>query len=248
MKVLIIFILCLLPALAFTAELRILSMNMHCALGDWEKRTLIVVDEIIRLNPDVIGFQEICKNENVDMKEFIWEELNKRSQFQSRHSVQTHRTFIKYFEELFIVSRRDSERQFSGKLPAVPTLENMYVGMEIDDMNFITTHLHFALPQIRRRQYEVLRKFTQTKTIIFGDMNSNPKNPETMPFKKDGWFPVYSGPTYPSDKPSKTFDGFWLSPSLKKKVSSIKVERLFVDADTQPSDHLGIFMILEMAE
>lgn len=236
------------PVIGITGEIRLLSMNMHCALGDWEKRTLIVIDEIIRLNPDVIGFQEICKNDSVDMKEFIWEELNNRSRFQSRHSIQTHRTFIKYFEELFIITKNNSESKFSGKLPAVPTLENMYLGLENGGIKFITTHLHFALPQIRRKQYEVLRKFSSEKTIIFGDMNSNPKNSETSPLKNDGWLPVYSGPTYPSENPTKTFDGFWISAPLKKDIVSIKVERLFLNAETQPSDHLGVVMTLETVE
>lgn len=248
MKALIFVILSLISMTALATEVRILSMNMHCALGEWQKRTLIVVEEIIRLNPDVIGFQEICKNNDVDMKEFIWEELNKRSYFESRNSIRTHRTFIKYHEELFIVAKVSSDKKFHGKLPAVPTLENMYLGLEIDGISFITTHFHFALPHIRRKQYEALSSFTPQKTIVFGDMNSNPGNSEALPFIKDGWMPVYGGPTYPSHKPSKTFDGFWLSPAMKTAVTNVKIERLFLNAKTQPSDHLGLLMTLEIIE
>lgn len=217
-------------------------MNLHCGLDDWKKRMDVVVNEIVRLNPDVIGLQEVCYNDEMNMAKYIGESLSKKGYpVKSLITIDTHRSFIRYQEQLLLISRHVSQDTDSGYLPGPGILRNGYVSFRIGHLRFLTTHLHFALPAIRRSQYEFLQeKFGRQGIVAFGDMNSNPENSETNVLKKAGWVPFYDGPTYPSDNPTKTFDGFWMSERFHEEVMATTIERLFLNQRNQPSDHLGI--------
>lgn len=235
--------------ISFTAsasEVRIFSMNLHCALGEWQKRMDHILAEIVREDPDVIGFQEVCYNKKIDMASYITAGLEKGGyRVGSFFSYDTHQTFIHYQEQLLIISKHDATGRVSGQLPAVPFLGNGYVGLKIGDKWFLTTHLHFALPQVRENQYRALtKKFAMMKLVIFGDMNSNPSDGETSIFKNDNWVPFFDGPTFPSGNPTKTFDGFWTTGALHSEISGWKVRRHFVNDPAEPSDHLGISLRL----
>ncbi|MFL5783364.1 MAG: hypothetical protein ACJ76H_02065, partial [Bacteriovoracaceae bacterium] len=120
-----------------------------------------------------------------------------------------------------------------------------YVTMKIGSRWFLTTHLHFALPLVRKKQFEAIEKaFGNEVTIIFGDLNSNPENDETNILTDSGWTSVFEGPTYPSDSPKKTFDGFWMSKAFYDEVSATAIERIFFQGPLLPSDHLAVHLTL----
>lgn len=233
-------------------ELKIFSMNMHCGLGDWKSRSDLVIQEIISSQPDVIGLQEICFNSEMNMTEYFLQRLEALGyQIKSWKTLKTHKSFLKFQEELLIISKHEATSSDGRLIPGVKFFENGYAALEINGVWFVTTHLHFALPQIRSAQYKTLSSlFSEKNAVIFGDMNSNPTNRETGIFHEENWTPFYAGPTYPSDKPTKTFDGFWITKSFAQYIKSHEIRRLFVDAQTQPSDHLGIdlSLILEFAQ
>lgn len=220
------------------------SMNLHCALGDWKSRVDIVLKEILIRDPDIIGFQEVCHNAEIDMAKYIVESL-KAGGYPLKFSktAETHRTFIKYHEQLLIITKLDVKNVEESWLPSMKFFENKYLAIEVDGFWAITSHLHFALPQIREKQFNVVaKKFSDKSAIIFGDMNSNPKDSETSIMKKNGWVSYFGGPTYPSEKPSKTFDGFWSTSKFHRSVESFEFEILFKDEVNPPSDHLGIWL------
>lgn len=202
----------------------------------------MVVDEIVEMNPDVIGLQEVCYNDEMNMTKYIGDSLAKKGYpVKSLLTIDTHRSFLRYQEQLLLISRHPSTEAKSGKLPGPGVLRNGFVSFRVGNQRFLTTHLHFALPAIRRSQYEFLAKeFANQAVIIFGDMNSSPQNSETDVLKKSSWVSFFDGPTYPSNDPVKTFDGFWMSEKFHQEVMATTIERVFLNQRIQPSDHLGI--------
>jgi endonuclease/exonuclease/phosphatase family metal-dependent hydrolase len=190
----------------------------------------------------VIGLQEVCYNDEVNMAKYIEESLNKNGYpVKSLITIDTHRSFLRFQEQLLLLSRHASHDIQSGYLPGPSILRNGYVSFRIGPLRFLTTHLHFALPGIRRKQYEFLQQqFGRHSVLMFGDLNSNPEDTETEVLKKTAWVPFFDGPTYPSDNPNKTFDGFWMSERFHDEVMATSIERLFLNLRNQPSDHLGI--------
>ena len=79
-----------------------------------------------------------------------------------------------------------------------------------------------------------------------GDFNSGYDWPEQEAFIALNWKPFFPGLTYPSHKPYKGIDGFWMSSSLKvniKKVQMILNTPKSVNNKTiYLSDHFGVYM------
>lgn len=221
-------------------------MNLHCGLGDWKSRMDTVVGKIIELNPDVIGLQEVCYNSKLNMTTYLLESLKKNGYpVKFWKTTDTHRSFVHYQEQLLIISKKEVLNSLEAALPSVPSLENRILAIELREGWAITTHLHFAIPLIRKNQYKKISDmFSNKNAIIFGDMNSNPDNYETKLFHEEGWISFFPGATYPSDKPSKIFDGFWASQGFSSQIASSSSEIIFEGHDPQPSDHLGVFLKL----
>lgn len=220
------------------------SMNLHCGLGDWKSRVDVILKEVISRNPDVIGFQEVCHNSDIDMARYIVDGLKSKGYPVSfSKTAETHRTFIKYREQLLIITKLKVKNSVESWLPSMKFFENKYLAIELEDFWAITTHLHFAFPQIREKQFNVISKrFSAKATIIFGDLNSNPKDGETSIMHESEWTPYYGDPTYPAGNPKQTFDGFWVTKKFSETVNNHEFEVLFKNEVNPPSDHLGIWL------
>jgi endonuclease/exonuclease/phosphatase family metal-dependent hydrolase len=220
------------------------SMNLHCGLGDWKSRVDVVLKEVILRDPDIIGFQEVCHNSDIDMAKYIVNGLKSGGYPVSfSRTAETHRTFIKYREQLLIITKLKVKSSVESWLPSMKFFENKYLAIELEDFWAITSHMHFALPQIRERQFNVVaNSFSEKSAIIFGDLNSNPKDGETSIMHENSWTSYYGDPTYPAGNPSKTFDGFWATKYFSENVKEHKFEVLFKEEVNPPSDHLGIWL------
>ncbi len=233
-------------ALSFTAyagtTMTIFSMNLHCGLGDWKGRLDLVINEALDSDADVLGFQEVCFNQDVDMTSYILKGLSEGGyEVTYWKTFNTHRSFIKFHEQLLIITKHKVLGSEAHMLPSMKGFENGYLAINLGNVWAVTTHTHFALPQIRATQFRTLNSiFKNRNTIMFGDMNSNPKDSETGVLKENGWISIFGGPTYPSSNPKSTFDGFWISKSFAQSISGPHFRRLFVNAPVPPSDHLGI--------
>ncbi len=243
---LLILILALFPLTVFANGMKIFSMNLHCGLDNWKARMDMVVSEILKSHPDVIGLQEVCYNTDMNMASYIRAELMKGGYpVVSFETFDTHTSFVKYQEQLLLISRHKMAEKDSGVLPGPSILKNGFVSIRIGDQWFLTTHLHFALGIIRKAQYDFIqKKFGERNAIIFGDLNSNPEDSETEVLKNSGWTSVFDGATYPSNDPKKTFDGFWMTETFYSGVLATTIERQFLNSRIQPSDHLGIELTL----
>lgn len=130
-----------------------------------------------------------------------------------------------------------------GTLPSMPFLRNKYISADLGELTLVVTHFHFLFPTIRLRQYAALTKlFSNTPAIVMGDFNSGPSKRESKPFRKAGWASVFPGPTFPSSKPTKIFDGFWFSPALEEWSKQSEASVVLGDDPDPASDHLGIIL------
>lgn len=250
MKFLVISFLFFVTTIAFAGKAKVFSMNLHCGLGDWQNRMDTVTEEIIRLDPDVIGLQEVCYNKKMNMTDYIVAKLiDGGYPVKFWKTTDTHQSFLKYQEQLLIITKHEVSSDIIESLPSMKFFENGFIAIKIENTWFINTHLHFALPQIRSKQYaRISDVFSSKKAILMGDLNSNPLDKESLVMKKNKWSSFYNGPTYPSHKPEKTFDGFWTSNSLSSQIRQSDMRILFAGLDDQPSDHLGIWLEMELSE
>lgn len=248
MKFLVITIFGLLSFSAFAGNLKVFSMNLHCGLGDWQARMETVVQEILEIDPDVIGLQEVCFNDDMNMTKTIIQKLEDGGyDVNFKLTTETHQSFIKYQEELLIISKHVVTNSLDESLPGIKFFENRILAIEINNIWFINTHLHFAFPQVRTRQYrKISRLFKDKNALLMGDLNSNSSDEESNLMKKDNWKDYYNGPTFPSHKPDKTFDGFWTTATLTSQIQKYEMKRLFLDEVNPPSDHLGILLEMDL--
>ncbi len=232
----------LLPLTCFSSATKIFSMNLHCGSDDWKARLDVVVGEILRIRPEVIGLQEVCYNDEMNMAGYIREKLLSGGYgFRTFETLDTHRSFLRYQEQLVLISKLPVDEVKSGFLPSSSLLRNGYIAVRSGQQWYLTTHLNFILPMVRKNQFNTLSKsFGKNKAIIFGDFNSGPEDDEAEVMKKGNWVSAFDGPTFPAENPEKTFDGFWMSSSFHDEVMATTVELHFLNARFQPSDHLGI--------
>lgn len=248
MKFLTIFIFAAFSLSSFAGNLKVFSMNLHCGLGNWQSRLDLVVNEILKVNPDVIGLQEVCFNDEMNMTSTIVQKLKDGGyDVNFKLTTETHQSFIKYQEELLIISKHVVTNTLDESLPGIKFFENRIIAVEINNIWFINTHLHFALPQIRTRQYrKIARLFSEKSAMLMGDLNSNSNDGESSVMKKNNWKDYYNGPTFPAHKPNKTFDGFWTTSSLTSQIEKSEMKRVFVGEVNPPSDHLGIMIEMDL--
>lgn len=231
---------------AKTNSLSALSFNLHCFENQWEKRLEILAKEIAQLSPSVLAFQEVCTSENASMIDALKDKLLASGYpLQETSSIFTHRAWDKYDEHIVIMSKEKAEAIESGLLPPSP-LQRAYVSIKVQNIFFVNTHLEHLDPKYRKEEINFLIKnFAARPHIIMGDLNSNPKNQEQRAFFDSGYTPFFTGPTYPSTKPTMTFDGFWVSQEVSKqpvantaRVFEQSYDGLFL------SDHTGVLFKL----
>jgi len=241
-------LLLLAPPAQASEPFRVFSMNLHCALGNWHARLDTVLDELARERPDVMGFQEVCRNKKVDMARYLVDGLESRGYHVAYwRTVDTHGTFFKYQEQLLVISGRPVHGVEEGKLPSMPFLRNKYLGVQLDGQWVVVTHLHFLLPQIRQFQaHKLVKLWSGRPVLLLGDFNTSGDAWELGRFAKRGWSSYFPGKTFPSDKPKKVFDGFLLSPELAARVESAAARRIFEGLADPPSDHLAVGLDLTL--
>lgn len=227
------------------SEMKYFSMNLFCAENDWQNRIEVLAREISRLDPDVAGFQEVCRGAGIDVVATLVESLKREGYpVAFQHAVFTHRTFFKYGENLLLISKHVPERVATGVLPgSAPAFENRYLAMQLKGQWYVNTHLNWIFPTGRAEQYRFLsRVWGGLPAIVGGDLNSGPLTWEGKKFAALDWIPFFAGPTHPSSGPKRVFDGFWLSPRIADEIEVLGVERLFAERASALSDHLAVML------
>jgi endonuclease/exonuclease/phosphatase family metal-dependent hydrolase len=215
----------------------------------WKHRVSLILDKAIDLDSDFINLQEICSYQNESMNDFILSYLKKKTGsawYSNTHFM--HLAWDKYDEFIGLYTKHIPQKVESGFLPNSP-LPRAYVATKLNGIWYVGVHLEHSNEwgHFRKAQIDfLLNKFGNKKAILMGDFNSGFDWPEQKIFRTSNWKPFFPGLTYPSHKPYKGIDGFWMSPSLKANVNKVN---MLLNKPTSVnnklmylSDHFGVFM------
>lgn len=163
--------------------LRVMTLNIWNDDGPWQDRSELIREQISELDPDLIGFQEVLRGENLD----LLEELLTGTDY--------HRDFVRATSDWprqgvvlgnAVVSRWPIQDRQEVVLPTTPGHEGRAalicsIDSPVGEITFASTHLSWRLDQgyIRERQVAVIAECldytlmeTQFPPIIVGDFNT----------------------------------------------------------------------------
>jgi len=215
----------------------------------WKQRVSLILDRAIELNSDFINLQEICSYKDESMNKFILSYLKTKTGINWHANTHfMHLAWDKYDEFIGLYTKHTPQKIDSGFLPNSP-LQRAYAATKVDGIWFVGVHLEHSNEwgKYRKEQIEfLLNKFGNEKTIIMGDFNSGFDWPEQQSFITSNWRSFFPGLTYPSQKPYKAIDGFWMSPNLKVNIKQVQMllntPKLIGNRLIHLSDHFGVFL------
>ncbi|MEQ8278730.1 MAG: endonuclease/exonuclease/phosphatase family protein [Deltaproteobacteria bacterium] len=250
-------------------ELSVVSINLRHDQDFWEERFDLVADEIVRLDPDLIGLQEI--EISVDQSQVLHERIVERGG--ADYAI---------FEQLkFGVQGLGGEGV--GVFSRFPILETdavdldhgrpgVFVRLSLGDgerIEFFNTHLHnVGEDEVRRAQMQSMVAFADQHAdgapqILTGDMNALPDSGTLNAALDVGWRDSFtdanpsalgatSGIRLRKDDPTpqraqNRIDYVLYAPRGRLSVvsSTVTFDRPRADG-LYPSDHLGVLSVFEL--
>ena len=237
--------------------MKIVTLNTWGTEGPYEKRWRLLLEELTRLNPEVICFQEAFDPELV-------EQIQKTLGFPN--------TLISLRSGLAIVTKFElsSEKTlaFETQSPTEPYVREAILAVLNTGKNeFVAANTHLAwksedapvrLGQVKELMEAV--KEGKQDVILAGDFNDTPESPALHELKRAGFRDVYDlchpagsevtwdnrNPfiqTHSVKFPDRRIDFLFLSEALAKKSKPKKCEIVFNRADGEgiyTSDHYGV--------
>ncbi|MBI2520470.1 MAG: endonuclease/exonuclease/phosphatase family protein [Bdellovibrio sp.] len=214
----------------------IISQNIQCGHDKIHERVELFVRQVIKLNADVVALQEICSDKNLDVVYMLKQKLEQNGfEVKFFDRLFTHLGFERFDEELALFSRLDVDKVSKGYLPPSP-LRRGYLAFQIDGVWYVSTHLthESEASTLRFKQMEFLaKKYSAQPAIISGDFNAAPDSHESRAFFELKYHPYFPGPTWPSQGPWHSYDGFWGNFYNSQSPKTQLLEDI-------GSDHLGV--------
>lgn len=231
------------------ASTKLFSMNIHCMKDNWKQRVALILDEAISKDSDFINLQEICTHKKESMNNFILSYLTaKTGTIWHANLHYMHLAWDKYDEYIGLYTKHRPDNIDSGFLPRSP-LTRAYTAIELNGVWFVGVHLEHSNEWGHYREKQIqflLQKFKNKKVVLMGDFNSGFNWPEQRQLVASNWKSYFPGLSYPSHKPYKGIDGFWVSPSLKVNINQVQMvlnqPRIINNTSMFLSDHFGVFM------
>lgn len=250
-------------------QLKVLSYNIHYGVGMDSKKDLIrIADVINRLNPDLVGLQEVSDS---IMTETIGQLTDMVGVFGASIEKETPNLYhlldipvpkSQLFYGDAILSKYPF--QYIGNLSIPSASSSRYEAMCIDVdfsgkygektvVRFITTHFDYlktiGSKLSRKASVEVIETAfinggTDMPYILTGDLNSTPQSAPIKLLEEKGWVKGDSGkelPTVPSISPRKQIDYVLVRPKNRWRIIDIHVVE-----EEMASDHRPIMMTLEL--
>ncbi len=240
-------------------SLRVLSLNLRCLLDNWTQRLPILVAGIAAIDPDLLGFQEVCAvgNTSDNLAELLSAlEASTGKNYQVIRTV-THLSWDKYDEGLAVVSPHRIASSQVVDLPAGLFPRRAILSRVITPQGplvFATTHLDHQSSTVRAQQVQALEPALATfaqdheATLLTGDFNEAPGGTVSATLTQanftDVWaalHPNQDGFTFPSSQPEIRIDYLWLKPTTSDFAPE-SIDRIFTIATdgVYASDHIGI--------
>ncbi|MBI0401558.1 endonuclease/exonuclease/phosphatase family protein [Cyclobacterium marinum] len=249
--------------------LKVLSYNIHYGIGMDSQKDLARIAEVInRLNPDIVGLQEVSDSSMVGTLAAL---TGMHGVFGASTEVEPpnlyHLLGVEVPESQLhygdgILSRRPFKYLGNTSIPSASS--SRYEAMAVDislaeetgketEIRFITTHFDYleTVGSIAARKASVgvieetyVDGEKQIPTILTGDLNATPKSDVLDLLKQRGWVNTDFGKalyTVPSISPVKQIDYVLVRPENRWKIIDVNV----IEEDLA-SDHLPLLMTLEL--
>ena len=250
-------------------HLKVLSYNIHYGVGmDGVKDLTRIADVINRLNPDIVGLQEVADSA---MTETISQLTGRMGVFGASTEKETPNLY-----RLLDIPVPDSQLfygdailskypfRYLGNLSIPSASSSRYEAMCVDvDLSeklgkktlvrFITTHFDYlqtiGSKYARKAAVEVIETAFINDSldipyILTGDLNATPRSSPLKLLEQMGWVLEDAGkdlPTVPSITPQKQIDYVLVRPEKSWRIIDISVIE-----DGLASDHRPILMTLEL--
>lgn len=230
-------------------KLRILSYNIHHGRGLDDKVDLERIAKVIReAKPDLVALQEVDRGTTRTGKVDQTAELARLTGLYGTFGKAIDYAGGDYGQA--ILARVPIGETKIHWLPGEPDRERRIafettVVLDGRAIRFVTTHLHHANDEFRRRQAEALNDIYQsddTFTIIAGDLNAYPQS-EPLKIFRSRWTVANDAEglvSFPAEKPNRLIDYVLFKPAKDVKVTHQRV----ID-EPMASDHRPVIVELE---
>jgi endonuclease/exonuclease/phosphatase family metal-dependent hydrolase len=243
-------------------EVKVATLNLFNSMGRWERRAPLIIDQLAELLPDVIGLQEV--DMMLDQGTWISEQVNIRLPGQPHYRIKDAKP-----QGIATMSRIGFE---SHDILDLMTFERIAQRMEFrcgdTPFHLVNTHLHYPTESQQERVDQVNtllawldRDARKLPMVILGDFNAYavPPEPAVTLMKAryrsahesvHGCEPekTWTTPVNTSDPaPHGTLDYIFVSQAWRIKQAGLAFDKPAPhDANVYPSDHLGLYAVLEL--
>lgn len=250
-------------------QLRVLSYNIHYGVGmDAVKDLPRIADVINRLNPDIVGLQEVSDS---SMTAIISQLTGMAGVFGASTETEPPNLYLLlgipvpaaqlHYGDA-ILSKYPFRYQGNLSIPSASSsrYEAMCVDVDLSEkygketmVRFITTHFDYlqtiGSKMSRKASVEVIEAAfihdsLDMPCILTGDLNATPSSAPLRLLEEKGWVVEDTGkdlPTVPSISPRKQIDYVLVRPRERWRISDVSVIQ-----EKMASDHLPILMTLEL--
>lgn len=245
-------------------DLAVATLNLFNRMGDWDARAPLVLDQWVRLSPDIIALQEVSLL--TDQGTWLCREVNERRDgvphYRIKHAA--HPDKAPAAAGLGVASILEPIAHAILDLMSFESMaQRLVFELEGRRFAFVGTHLHYPVDaaDARVRQTEYLlawldRHNDGLPVILIGDFNAYADPPEkTVQILKSrfrsaheaahGHEPEKTWPTPVNtwDKsPPGTLDYIWVSPEWHVLDAGLCFDEPSPkDPDLYPSDHFGVY-------
>lgn len=245
-------------------RLQVVSLNLRCLLDDWDLRLPLVVDALAAIDPDLVGFQEVCAERGGAGRDNLVEllpalEARTGRAFTAVRTV-THLSWDAYDEGLALASPHEVREHRELDLPAGSFPRKVLVARvssPVGDVVLATTHLDHQSAAAREAQASALvaalGDFAGSDALVLtGDFNEGPSGSVHATLDGFGLVDLWAalrpgdpGPTFPADAPEIRIDYIWLRPG-GADLEPTSIERILdrTVGGVTGSDHLGLWGVV----
>jgi endonuclease/exonuclease/phosphatase family metal-dependent hydrolase len=243
-------------------ETTVATLNLFNRDAEWERRFPLVVEQMVELRPDAIGFQEI----DLMLDQGMWiarranNGLAERRHYRMRHAASPGK--MASVHGIGTASRIAClEHEILDLMTHDRIAQRLVLEVDGSPFVFVNTHLHHPpeatddrLRQLERITAWLERDDRGLPTVVLGDFNSYVQESavaymkerfrsayETVHGKEPDW--TWTTPVNKwDDSPHGTLDYIYVSPQFEVLDASLAFNKPSPDdPDLYPSDHLGVW-------
>ena len=248
------------------ARIKVATLNLFNRMSDWESRLPLVIDQLEKLMPDVIGFQEVdlMIDQGMEVSRAVNKRLNDNPHYRIKHAT-TPGLMASIFGIGTLAKIECVEHEVLDLMSFDRIAQRMVYAVDGARFALVNTHLHHP-PEAgdeRAEQAEYMLRWLDRHealpTVVSGDFNAyeGERTIEIMKGRFRSAFEAANGHepemTWPTpvntfDKsPAGTLDYIYVSPEFKIVEAGLAFDQPAADdADLFPSDHLGLYAVLEL--